>query len=128
MPHLSANMEMYLKTIKRLSPDGRPVRVKEIAQALGVTMPSVSGALRTLRARGLVVHPAYGTVRLSARGTRIAAAVNRRFAILQRFFTDVLGVDARTAARDACEVEHVVGADTLERLTVFLDNLNDARR
>ena len=127
MPHLSANMEMYLKTIRRLSPDGRPVRVKEIAEALGVTMPSVSGALRTLRARSLVVHPAYGTVRLSARGKRIAAAVSRRFEILQRFFTDVLGVEAAAAARDACEIEHVVGADTLERLTAFLDGLNGRR-
>jgi DtxR family Mn-dependent transcriptional regulator len=127
-PDLSANMEMYLKTILRLSPEGGPVRVKEIAEALGVTMPSVSGALRTLKSMGLVLHPAYGAVRLSARGNRVAAAVSRRFEVLKRFLTDVLGVDERTAVRDACEIEHVVGTDTLERLTAFLDTLGRGRR
>jgi DtxR family Mn-dependent transcriptional regulator len=116
-------MEMYLKTIYRLQPDngGEPVRVKEIAQALGVTMPSVSGALRNLRDRGLVLHPSYGAVRLSAGGRRTAAAVSKRFEILQEFLTNVLGVDALSAARDACEIEHVVSEDTLWRLMAFLD-------
>jgi len=69
--HLSPHMEMYLKTILSLEPsDASGVRVKEIAHALGVTKPSVSEALRLLTARGLVVHPSYGAVSLSARGRR----------------------------------------------------------
>ncbi|HWO56121.1 MAG TPA: metal-dependent transcriptional regulator [bacterium] len=124
---LSSNMEMYLKTILRLGADGQPVRVKAIAEALGVTMPSVSEALRSLRARGLVLHPSYGAVQLSARGRRTAEAINLRFEILQRFFTDVLQVAPRTAARDACEIEHVMGPETLQRLTAFLDYMQHCR-
>lgn len=124
---LSSNMEMYLKTIFRLGADGEPVRVKAIAESLGVTMPSVSEALRSLRARGLVVHPSYGAVQLSARGRRMAEAVNQRFEILQRFFTDVLQVSPRTASRDACEIEHVMGPETLQRLTAFLDYVQHCR-
>ena len=130
MPHhLSPNMEMYLKTILRLGmgKEKEPVRVKAIAESLGVTMPSVSGALRMLKAKGLVLHSAYGEVRLSARGKRAAGEVNQRYEVLRRFFTDVLNVDPKTADRDACEIEHVVGPDTLKRLTAFLDYVTRCR-
>lgn len=119
--HLSPNMEMYLKTILRLDPpDGSGVRVKEIATSLGVTRPSVSEALRSLTARGLVVHPSYGSVRLSARGRRAATSVNHRFEILRKFFAEILQVQENIATRDACEIEHVVGVETLRRLTAFV--------
>lgn len=124
---LSSNMEMYLKTILRLGVEGEPVRVKAIAESLGVTMPSVSEALRSLRARGLVLHPSYGGVQLSARGRRVAEAVNSRYEILQKFFVEVLQVDPKTASRDACEIEHVMGPDTLQRLMAFLDYMQHCR-
>ena len=124
---LSPNMEMYLKTILRLGVDSEPVRVKAIAESLKVTMPSVSEALRSLRARGLVVHPSYGAVQLSSRGRRVASTINDRFEILKRFFTDVLQVEVETASRDACEIEHVMGTETLERLTAFLDYMQHCR-
>lgn len=125
---LSPSMEMYLKTILGLGGADRPVRVTEIAQEMEVKLPSVSEALHALRARKLVVHSSYGTVRLSTRGRQAATAVQRRYEILRRFFTDVLGVDRPTAERDACEIEHVVGEDTLARLTAFLEYVTCCRR
>jgi len=125
--NLSPNMEMYLKTILRLGRTDEPVRVKAIADSLGVKMPSVSGALRQLKAKGLVLHSAYGAVRLSARGRRAAGSVNQRYEVLRRFFTDVLNLDARAADRDACEMEHVVSPDTMRRLAAFLDYMTRCR-
>ncbi len=113
---------MYLKTILSLEPAGDGgVRVSEIAKSLHVTRPSVSEALRWLRTEGLVVHPAYGEVRLSARGRRKAAEILHRFEVLRQFFVDVLHVDQRTAEHDACEIEHVVGPVTLKRLTAYVE-------
>ena len=120
-------MEMYLKTMLRLDEDGQPVRVKTIAESLGITMPSVSEALHTLKSKGLVLHPSYGEVRLSARGRRVAVGVNDRFEVLQRFLVEVLKVDERVAEHEACEIEHVVGKDTFERLTAYLDFLGTCR-
>ena len=125
---LSSNMEMYLKTILRLGEDHETVRVKDIAESLGITMPSVSEALRTLKAKGLVLHPSYGEVKLSAKGRRVAEGVNDRFEVLQRFLVEILKVDERVAAYEACEIEHVVGNDTYERLTGFLDYLSNCRK
>jgi DtxR family Mn-dependent transcriptional regulator len=123
---LSPNMEMYLKTILHLEREGNAVRVGAITRALGITMPSVSQALRSLRKSGLVLHESYGTVRLSAKGRRAAEAIDERYEALQRFLTDVLGADERLANKEACDIEHVLSKDTLERLKAFLD-LYDAR-
>ncbi len=124
---LSSNMEMYLKTVLRLGADGQPVRVKAIAESLGVTMPSVSEALHSLKARGLVLHSSYGAVQLTARGKKLAVAINSRFEVLQKFFVEVLRLNPRTAAQDACEIEHVMGPETLARLTAFLDYMQHCR-
>lgn len=116
-------MEMYLKTVLRLEEAREPVRVKAIAKSLGITMPSVSEALRTLKRKGLVLHSSYGEVKLSAKGRRLAEGINGRFVALQRFLVEVLKVDEEVAAQEACEIEHVVGPDTFERLTAYLDFL-----
>lgn len=118
---LSPNMEMYLKTILRLERDNPSVRVKAIADSLGVTMPSVSEALRNLKAKGYVEHTSYGEVGLSADGRRVAASVNERFELLRRFLAEMLRVDVETADREACEIEHVVGEVTLTRLAAFVE-------
>lgn len=118
---LSPNMEMYLKTILRLEKDSSSVRVKAIADSLGVTMPSVSEALRNLKSRGLVDHSSYGEVKLSEEGRTVAAGVNERFELLQKFFADMLRVNDDTAEKEACEIEHVVGEDTMNRLTAFVE-------
>lgn len=125
--NLSPNMEMYLKTVLRLGEGGDPVRVKAIAGALGVTMPSVSGALRQLKSKGLVHHPAYGAVKLTARGRRAAGDINQRYEVLRRFFEEVLNLDMRTSDRDACEIEHVVSPKTLDRLIAFMDYITRCR-
>lgn len=125
---LSPNMEMYLKTILRLDEGTSSVRVKDIAEALGVTMPSVSEALGTLKSKGLVLHPSYGEVKLSAKGRRLAVGVNERFEVLQRFLVEVLKVKESVAEHEACEIEHVLGEDTFERLTAFLDFLSNCSK
>jgi DtxR family Mn-dependent transcriptional regulator len=124
---LSSNMEMYLKTILRLGADGEPVRVKAIAESLRVTMPSVSEALQSLKARGLVLHSSYGAVQLSSRGRKLAEVINSRYEVLQKFFVEVLQLNPRAAARDACEIEHVMGPETMARLTAFLDYMQHCR-
>jgi len=127
--HLSSNMEMYLKTIFQLGRENeqQPVGVTAIAKALGVSVPSASQALRSLRARGLVVHPTYGKVRLSDQGRDVAWAIHERYETLQRFFTDVLHIDDRTARDEACKIEHVLADDTLWRLEAWLDFVSRCR-
>jgi len=125
---LTPNMEMYLKTIYQIVDEGSQPRVKTIADRLRVKMPSVTGALETLRARGLVSHDRYGDVQLTARGRKTARAVKDRNDLLHRFLLEVLKVPPETAANDACILEHVVSPVTLERLESFLEFLRVCNR
>jgi DtxR family transcriptional regulator, Mn-dependent transcriptional regulator len=120
---LSANMEMYLKTILELESSGQPARVNAIAGMLHVKKPSVSGALRALKAKGLVRHQSYGAVELSQEGRAVAEEVSDRYQVLQRFLTEVLQVEQNETSREACRIEHVLSPETTDRLRLFLDFL-----
>jgi DtxR family Mn-dependent transcriptional regulator len=114
-------MEMYLKTIYEIDGGGDRARVKAIAGRLGVTMPSVSGAVETLQKRGLVQHTPYGDVKLTAKGKKVAREVKERNDTIYRFLLEFLHLPQAIASRDACVLEHVVSPKTLSRLASFLE-------
>ena len=120
---LTPNMEMYLKTIFEILEEGEQPRVKVIADRLGVTMPSVSGAVDTLHKRGYVGHNPYGKVALTRDGRQAARKVIERNNLIYRFLKEVLGLPELTAQKDACTLEHVVSRKTLARFGQFLEFL-----
>jgi len=121
MKALTPNMEMYLKTIYEIDDCGDRARVKAIAGRLGVTMPSVSGAVETLQKRGLVQHTPYGDVKLTAKGKKVAREVKERNDTIYRFLLEFLRLPQSIASRDACVLEHVVSPKTLSRMASFLE-------
>lgn len=110
---LSASLEDYLEAILRLERASRVARVSEIAGHLGVSRPSVTGALKSLGARRLVTHAPYGHVTLTVEGARIAAEVERRHLAIRDFLTGVLGIPGDRAEATACKMEHVLEPETL---------------
>jgi len=114
-------MEDYLEAIAMLRGKGKVVRVKQISHALGVKMPSVTCAMRKLSEKGLVKHERYGYVELTAEGSRVAKDVFRRHEALRHFLTEILGVNAETAAEDACRMEHAISPASQERLAKFVE-------
>lgn len=120
-PQLTPNMEQYLETIGQLEHEKEVVRVRDIASEMGVTMPSVTAALKTLSDQRLVQHGRYEHVRLTQAGRKAARWVQQRHDVLFEFLTDVLGIPALVAVRDACEMEHFVSSIALQRLIEFLE-------
>lgn len=110
---LSASLEDYLEVILQLERVSRVARVSEIAGRLGVSRPSVTGALKNLGARQLVAHARYGHVTLTQDGARIAVEVERRHLAIRDFLTDVLGVPGDRAESTACKMEHVLEPEIL---------------
>ena len=117
---LTASQEMYLKTIYLLRQTNRVARVKDIAARMSVTLSSVNGAIKLLVGRGLCSHDRYGYVDLTPAGERTAARIVGRHTVLAKFLHEVLGVEAPTARADACEMEHIVSPQTLDRFVSFL--------
>jgi DtxR family Mn-dependent transcriptional regulator len=112
---------MYVKTILVLEREFDPVRVSQIAKARGVSAASVTEAIRTLQDKGLIDHKAYGGVRLTAQGRRMARTIVGRFNVLFRFLNEMVGMSEATADKEACELEHVVSHESVERLGALLE-------
>jgi DtxR family Mn-dependent transcriptional regulator len=123
---LSASLEDYVEAILQLERTSRVARVSEIAAQLEVSRPSVTGALKVLRARGLVSHAPYGHVTLTEEGTRIATEVERRHVLIRDFLTGVLSLPQDKAEVTACRLEHVLEADVLDHFVSYSEKLDAA--
>jgi DtxR family Mn-dependent transcriptional regulator len=114
--------ERYLEAIYETGEcAGGEVRVKDIAASLGVSKPSVSEMVDRLVENQLVTHDKYQHIKLTAKGRRIAKGLDRKHDTIKHFFIDVLGVDEKVADKDACEIEHVISDQTLDKLVEYLE-------
>ncbi len=122
---LTESMEDYLEAILRLSRTKRVVRVRDVARAVGVTPPSATGAVKSLKERGLVSHERYEDVLLTPDGKAVAEDVHQRHEELRLFFQDVLLLDPEMADEEACRLEHSISELALGRLRRFLGCIRD---
>ena len=123
---LTASQENYLELILGLSQHG-PVRVRDIADAAGVRLPSVTRAITHLAKAGLVRHESYGSVEITPLGLEAARSVVRRDDCLSRLLTEVLLLPEADVAAEVCRMEHVVSHDVLQRLEILVEHASHKR-
>ena len=123
---VTAVLEDYLEAIAELAAPGGGARTGEIAARVGVHKSTVTAALHSLSAKGLVNYSPYVAVSLTEPGGRVAARVCRRHRVLRRFLGDILGLSAGAADAAACRLEHVVDRDCLDRLALLVDFLESS--
>ncbi len=112
------SVEDYLKVIYILS-KRKEVHGTDIAGELKVSRPTVSVALKALAEEGYVFVDDMHEIHLTERGRRIAEDTYERNSTFRQLLTG-LGVDEKTAAADACEMEHAVSRESYEALKTFL--------
>lgn len=117
--------ERYLEAIYEIETANGEARVKDIASSLDVSYPSVSEMVDRLVDSGLVEHDKYQHISLTPKGRRIAKGLDRKHDVIKRFFMSVLDVDEAIADKDACEIEHVISDETLDRLVRYLESLEE---
>ena len=103
--------EMYLETIYVLSQKSASVRAIDVGESMGFSKPSVSRAISLLKKDGLVTTDELGYLKLTEDGERRAKQIYERHTILTDLFIR-LGVDKKTAADDACRIEHYISDET----------------
>jgi hypothetical protein len=111
---LKRTTEDYLKTIYILSKTGE-VHGAAIAERLGVSRPTVSISLKALKQEGYITQDDSSAVWLTETGLEIARATYERHQTFQSLLED-LGVDGKTAAADACLMEHAVSPESYKAL------------
>ena len=124
---LTQSMEDYMEVIHLLELDQGNVRVKDIAEKMEITMPSVSSAIRNLKKQGLVSHSRYNLVLLTPRGTQIAESIYLRHRVIRNFLSQVLRLDADVAERDACGMEHIISPETFESLVRYMKEKDEKK-
>ena len=116
--HLQESGEMYLETTYVLSLRGKSVRAVDVAEYMGFSKPSVSRAMGLLRGAGYVELDEAGGLRLTEEGRRIAGKTYERHLFLTDFFISI-GVNAETAAQDACKIEHDISDESFEAMKQY---------
>ncbi len=118
---LTASQEDYLEAIWALIWKEGIARVGDIAEWLGVSTPSVIGALKTLAKRNLVEYSPHKYVTLSDLGMELAEKISARHEMLRKFLTNVLELDEKLADSNACRIEHAVDEVVSRRLGYFVE-------
>ncbi len=116
---LSQSLEDYLEMVHILRLANGIARIRDIASALTVKMPSVAKAIIELKKLGLVTQEPYSGVELTEEGERVAATILNRHILLKGFLIK-LGVSEAIADKDACSMEHILSAETLGKIEDFM--------
>ncbi len=119
---LQESGEMYLETIFVLTKEKPTVRAIEVGEHMGYSKPSVSRAMGILRQGGLIRIDADGGISLTEEGRTVAAKTYERHTVLKDLLIR-LGVDADTAAEDACRIEHHISDTSFAAIKQFTDKL-----
>lgn len=109
------SVEDYLETILLLSRRLSEVRSIDIANELGYSKPSVSVAMKNLKAKDYITVSENGYISLTETGKKLAESVYERHSLLCNWLVS-LGVDPQTASADACKMEHDISPESFEAI------------
>ena len=121
MATMTQSLEDYLEAVYVLIAEDRPAQVRDVARMLAVKMPSVVKAIHELKKLGLVTQKPYANIELTVKGTRVAKHVLNRHTLIRDFLMK-LGVSRRIADKDACLMEHILSAETIDRIRIYTKN------
>ena len=121
MATMTQSLEDYLEAVYILISEDRPAQVRDVAKMLAVKMPSVVKAIHELKRLGLVTQKPYAAIELTVKGARVAKHVLNRHTLLRNFLMK-LGVSRRNADKDACLMEHILSAETIDRIRSYTEN------
>ena len=112
--------EDYLKAVYVLQNDGGIVHSADIARKLKLSRASVSRGVRILLEEGLILMDRDKRLHLTKAGKKRAEQICEKHRVLEAWLIRA-GVDAETAEKDACGMEHAVSDKSIEALRALLE-------
>ena len=106
---ISSALEDYLESIYEISKQKTSVRITDIALALKISKPSVNRAVNTL-------------IILTEKGFELGEAVYHRHTMIKKFLVNVLHIPEDDAEKEACQIEHNISQNTVEKMKSFMEN------
>lgn len=112
--------QMYLETIYLLTSERQDVRSIDVCEFMGYSKPSVSRAVNLLKQGGFLNVDEDGYLTLTDEGREVAVKMYERHRIITGLLVR-LGVDEKTAAQDACKIEHVISDASFEAIKNYFE-------
>jgi DtxR family Mn-dependent transcriptional regulator len=112
----TSTADRYLESIFCIAGEGEVVRPGRLSQWMGVSPPTVTDALRRMERDGLVVISEDRSVELTGIGRERATSTVRRHRILERWLTDVLGLDWAVADEEADRLSSAMSELVVEQI------------
>ena len=115
MMNIHESAEDYLEAMLMLKEERGYVRAVDVAEKLGVTLPSVSYATKRLREDGYIAYDPARMIVLREPGLKIAEKILERHRLLTELLIG-LGVSPATARADACKIEHDLSEESFDAI------------
>jgi Mn-dependent DtxR family transcriptional regulator len=119
MKKLYESGENYLETILILFNKHGEVRSIDIVHEMELSKPSVSRAMGILKDGGFINIDDGGYITLTDTGKEVAETIYERHRVLTDWLIGI-GVDEKTAAEDACRMEHAISAESFDKLKTHI--------
>ena len=94
----------------------------DVANELNFSKPSVSNALKKLVKQEYITIDINNHIHLTQKGKRKAKEINDRHQTLKTLLIK-LGVDEKTAEKDACKIEHDLSNESFEAFKKLIPKL-----
>ena len=119
----TAVKEDYLRAIYRLQEKGAvPIRLVDIAKALGLSKSTVSERIQELSTQGYLKHARYADVEFTTRGYSVAKKLTFKHRIIEVFLHDTLRMSKDQIHAEAHLLEHAMSDAVIKKLADFLGN------
>lgn len=119
---LTPSLEDYLEELYRFSLSADTVRVTDLSIKLGVSLPSVTKALRKLKSGQYIYYQRYGEITLTDKGKKLGDFLVKRNQLLQEFLV-LINTDCDIAA-EAEAMEHYLSEATIRSIQAIVTFLN----
>ncbi len=119
---ISRTAQNYLRQIYELVEQKGYARIKDIAEALNVSAPSVIEMVEKLAFERLVIYEKGEAIILTEEGRSMASTINQRYQVFLKLFR-FAGVSQKTAYRDACLIEHYISDETNKSIKDLVERL-----
>ena len=125
MNKLTQSQEDYLETIYVETQKNGFAKVTDIAKILDVKKASVTGALSSLKEKGLINYAPYCPITLTKEGIKTAEKILLRHEVMTNFFKNILHLSQEEAAQNACRMEHIMSEEMFKRIHTFSHFIQD---
>lgn len=112
---LGKSLEDYLEAILILQHKNGLVRSIDVAEHMNFSKPSISRAVKELKAKGLLTTDRNNFLHLTNTGQAIAEKIYERHCFFTEYLTK-MGVNSKLAESDACKLEHVISDESFQKL------------